>query len=45
VGTSKVDEFTLFGGKLYSPHIGLLAARLPSGFEVSVGRLYILTKR
>jgi hypothetical protein len=40
-----VDEFTLFRGKLYSLYIGPLAVYLPSGFEVSAGRLYILTKR
>jgi hypothetical protein len=44
-GASKVDEFTLFGSKLHSPRMGPLAARLPSGFEVSAGRLCILTER
>ena len=44
-GAGKVDEFTLFGGELYTPCISPLAARLPGGFKVAVGRLYVLTKR
>jgi hypothetical protein len=44
VGIGKVDKFTLFRGKLHSLYIGPLATRLPSGFKVLAGRLYILTK-
>ena len=44
-GAGKVDEFALFRGKLHSPCVSPLAARLPCAFEVLASRLCILAER